>query len=302
MSGSPAVLNERSVNGLLLVDKPVGCTSHDVVSVVRRAARTKRVGHAGTLDPFASGLLVIAVGPCTRLLPYLASEPKVYDATIAFGSETNTDDGTGVTIREAPLPDMDLLPVATAALTGVLAQVPPAFSAKHINGQRAYVLARRRESVTIPARDIVVHQWEIQAITDKTVEARIVCGGGTYIRALARDLGVQLHSAAYCALLRRVASGTAHIAQAVAYNSLVPGAIADGVVPLQNPLPMLEPMAHEVLNDETGVALSCGRSIPATQSGARAALIRHGQVVAIAERTSPDQWQPRVVLSMNTSS
>lgn len=309
MSGSPAIPNERSVTGLLLVDKPAGCTSHDVVSVVRRAARTKRVGHAGTLDPFATGLLVIAVGPCTRLLPYLASEPKVYDAVIAFGSETNTDDSTGVTTRTAPLPDLATLPGATAALTGTLAQIPPAFSAKHVDGQRAYVMARRGEAVALPPNDIVVHEWIIQSTAHiaatastpatVTVNARITCGGGTYIRALARDLGLAMHSAAHCASLRRVSSGHAHIEQAVPYASLMPGAIADGLVSLHNPLTMLEPMAHEQLDDAGLAALSHGRSVPATHPGARAALVRGNTVVAIAERSGVDEWQPRVVLLSN---
>lgn len=305
MNGSQATPSERSITGLLFVDKPAGSTSHDVVGVVRRAARTKRVGHAGTLDPFATGLLVIAIGPCTRLLPYLNSEPKVYDAVIHFGSETNTDDRTGVVTREAALPDMSGLPVAVAALTGTMAQVPPAFSAKHVHGQRAYDLARRGDVVDIPANDVTIHHWEIGDVTHDTVHARITCAGGTYIRALARDLGREMQSAAHCRALRRVRSGAANIAIATPYTALMPGAIADGLVTLHAPLALLAPMVHVELDDDGLTALSHGRTIAAgyetahaeAHTWSRAALLRDGQVLAIAERAPENRWQPRVVLS-----
>src|SRR5215213_3690717 len=130
---------------MLYVDKPAGITSHDVVAVIRRAARSKRVGHAGTLDPFATGLLVVAVGPCTRLLPYVDGEPKVYRAVIRFGFETDTDDCTGAVTLERPLPELSgaALHTAVASLTGNIEQLPPAYSAKHVGGVRAYKLARR---------------------------------------------------------------------------------------------------------------------------------------------------------------
>lgn len=296
MSGSREPLSRQPVNGLLLVDKPAGCTSHDIVGVIRRAARTKRVGHAGTLDPFATGLLVVAIGACTRLLPYLNSEPKVYDATIQFGVETNTDDSTGIEVRAAPLPDMHALPLAVQSLTGNLAQIPPAFSAKHVDGQRAYVMARRGDVVTLPPVNVIVHEWIVGAVTADRLDARIVCGGGTYVRALARDLGRELASAAHCAALRRVASGTAHLRDAVAYSTLTPGAIADGAIVLHAPLMYLEPMTHVALDAPGMTALSHGRTIPARDTGDRAALLRDGDVVAIAERVAGDLWQPRVVL------
>ncbi|HEY0930776.1 MAG TPA: tRNA pseudouridine(55) synthase TruB, partial [Gemmatimonas sp.] len=184
-------------SGVLYVDKPVGRSSHDIVGVVRRAARTKRVGHAGTLDPFATGLLVVAIGPSTRLLPYIVGEPKVYDATIRFGAETDTDDSTGTVVREADLlhPDLladamhPLLTAAQAALTGRIAQVPPQYSAKHVDGTRAYDLARRGHTVELAPVTVHVHRWEWRGAGDNTLDVRITCGGGTYIRALARDLG-----------------------------------------------------------------------------------------------------------------
>ena len=300
MSGSRAVPSEPRVMGLLFVDKPAGITSHDVVSVVRRAARSTRVGHAGTLDPFATGLLVVAVGTCTRLLPYLAGEPKVYDAVIQFGTETDTDDRTGTVIREAPLPDFSALPHAIASLTGPIAQVPPAFSAKHVDGQRAYDVARRGGVVDLPPVAVQVHGWEIRETGADRITVRITCGGGTYIRALARDLGRALHSAAHCADLRRVASGSASVQEAVPLERLTPGAIVDGAVALRSPLPALDAMAHETLDDDGIRALSFGRAVPATVEGTRAALLYSGDIVAIADRVHDpvrgDRWQPRVVL------
>ncbi len=297
-------------SGLLYVDKPAGMTSHDVVSVVRRAARSKRVGHAGTLDPFATGLLVLAVNSATRLLPYVVGEPKVYDAVIRFGQETDTDDRTGEVTREASAPSAEVLadfaaaPLceAIAALTGHLAQVPPAFSAKHVNGERAYAIARRGDVVDLPPVDVHVWGWGWLASTTDSLTVRITCGGGTYIRALARDLGRALGSAAHCEVLRRVASGAAHVSDATTLEQLEPGSILDGRVLLRSPLSTLGAIAHEPL-DEAGVAaLRVGRRIPATLPGDRGALLWNDAVVAMAERVSGDWWQPRVVMLADEAS
>lgn len=290
--------------GLLLVDKPAGISSHDVVGVVRRAVRHRRVGHAGTLDPFATGLLVVAVGKVTRLLPYIGGEPKVYEATIAFGEETDTDDVTGTPVRTAPRPDVLALCVADsperrlaeAPLTGVIEQIPPSYSAKHVEGRRAYDLARRGQEVALRPVSIVVHRWEWLHATSEEVTVRITCGGGTYIRALARDLGRALGSAAHCRVLRRVASGAASVSQAVPLAQLKPGSVADGHVSMRSPLSLLVDMAHEPLDDAQIAALRFGRTIAASRPGQRAALLRTGEVVAIADRTADDRWQPRVVL------
>jgi tRNA pseudouridine55 synthase len=291
-------------SGLLYVDKPAGITSHDVVSVVRRAARSKRVGHAGTLDPFATGLLVLAVNSATRLLPYVMGEPKVYDAVIRFGHETDTDDATGEVTRKAISPDAELLanpgdaPLreAITALTGRLAQVPPAFSAKHINGERAYALARRGERVELAPVDVHVTSWEWLASTAGSLTVRVTCGGGTYIRALARDLGRALGSAAHCESLRRVASGAARVDDAEPLDRLEPGSIVDGRVLLRSPLSALGAVAHEPLDEAGLAALRVGRRMAATVPGARGALLWQETVVAIAERVAGDWWQPRVVM------
>jgi tRNA pseudouridine55 synthase len=291
-------------SGLLYVDKPAGVSSHDVVSMVRRAARTKRVGHAGTLDPFATGLLVIAVGPCTRLLPYIVGEPKVYETRLRFGVETETDDATGAPIRSAPCPAASVLadpanPARLAAerqLTGRIMQVPPAYSAKHVDGRRAYELARRGDTVTLAPVPVQVHDWQWRGGADGELLTRITCGGGTYIRALARDLGRALGSAAHCATLRRIASGPAHVDHAVPVAVLEPGSIADGRVSLQAPLDALGDVARQPLDDDQLADLRHGRRVRATVGGDRAALLLGSEVVSIADRVDHDRWQPRLVL------
>jgi tRNA pseudouridine55 synthase len=135
-------MRDATTDGLLLVDKPAGVTSHDVVLAARRAFGESRIGHAGTLDPFATGLLVLLLGRATRLLPHLDGVPKEYEATIALGRETDTDDRDGVTLRECPPPTDEAIAEAIGQLTGALEQVPPAYSAKRVGGRRAYVAAR----------------------------------------------------------------------------------------------------------------------------------------------------------------
>ncbi|AMW04862.1 hypothetical protein GEMMAAP_08460 [Gemmatimonas phototrophica] len=279
-------------------------SSHDVVAVVRRAARTRRVGHAGTLDPFATGLLVLAVGPCTRLLPYIVGDPKVYEADVRFGSETDTDDATGSVTVTAPAPpnarlshaDDPVRRAAEATLTGAIAQIPPSYSAKHVDGQRAYDLARKGRDVSLAPVQVRVDTWEWLAGDHETLRTRITCGGGTYIRALARDLGRALGSAAHCGTLRRMASGPATVGEAVLLEDLSPGAIAEGRVRLRSPLSLLGNIGHEHLGDDQLTDLRHGREVAASQPGHRAALLRDGVVVAIAERSARNRWQPRVVM------
>ena len=300
----PVIGEHQSVttNGLLLVDKPAGVTSHDVVACGRRAVASKRVGHAGTLDPFATGLLVLGVGHATRLLPYLDGEPKVYEAQIQFGFETNTDDSTGVETRSGAAPDWGTLHSAIEALTGNLAQIPPAFSAKHVNGERAYAMARRGESVELAPVNVVVHQWAVSARTDTTLTATITCGGGTYVRALARDLGRLVGSAAHCGALRRIRSGACDVRDALSIGLLVRGALADGVIALRSPLPALQDMTTVFVDAAQEFDIRNGRSIAALQEGARAVLVdRAGDIVSIAMRTEMNRWQPRLVIPAASS-
>lgn len=192
---------------MLLVDKPAGMTSHDVVQQVRRIYGERSIGHLGTLDPFATGLLILLLGRATRLANFLSVDPKVYEATIQFGAETETDDSTGSVVRTAPMPATEAVRAAIRSLTGVISQVPPAYSAKSVEGTRAYDAARRGEPLELAAVNVRVDSWQLNKVGDDFVHATITCGSGTYVRALARDLGRLTSSAAHLSALRRVRIG-----------------------------------------------------------------------------------------------
>lgn len=204
----------------MLVDKPAGITSHDVVDAVRRAYGERSVGHLGTLDPFATGLLLVLVGRATRLATFLDIEPKVYEAVIAFGSETDTDDSTGEETRVAPAPAQSDVRAAIRTLTGEISQVPPAYSAKKVGGRRAYDAARSGEPMELQPAMVTVHRWDVDSFEKGRLRATITCGGGTYIRALARDLGRASGSAAHLASLRRTRVGRFDVADAVRPDAL----------------------------------------------------------------------------------
>ncbi|MEO7520539.1 MAG: hypothetical protein ABIW79_01855, partial [Gemmatimonas sp.] len=231
---------------------------------------------------------------------YVVGEPKVYRAGIRFGFETDTDDSTGSETAHATAPDLSRraeLQTAIELLTGAVQQTPPAFSAKHVNGQRAYALARKGAHVDLASVTVLVHSWSIRGVDADRLEVEITCAGGTYIRALARDLGRAMHSAAHCESLRREASGPARVLDAVTLERLAPGSIADGVVPLRPPLPLLGDVAHEPLNEVALRDVLHGRAVSATVPGARAALLHGDRIVAIATRTADERWQPTVVLA-----
>jgi tRNA pseudouridine55 synthase len=280
-----------STEGLLLIDKPAGMTSHDVVAIARRALGEPRIGHTGTLDPFATGLLVLLVGRVTRLLPYLDAEPKVYDARIRFGAETDTDDASGRVVREAPLPIREDVDRGIAALTGTLDQHPPAYSAKQVGGRRAYDAARRGTPVQLPPSRVTVHSWAVRARTTDTLDAVITCSGGTYVRALARDLGRQAGSAAHLAGLRRTASGPFQVRDAQGLDAL-----RDGRFALLPALRALSSLAVEELDADGAERATRGNLVNATVAGERAALLGpNGDLIAVAERSGAS-WQPRTVL------
>jgi tRNA pseudouridine55 synthase len=195
-------------------------TSHDVVQQVRRIYAERSIGHLGTLDPFATGLLVLLLGRATRLSNFLDLEPKVYEAVITFGSETDTDDSTGTVIRQAPPPAEVAMREAVRLLTGTIPQVPPAYSAKSVDGTRAYDAARRGEPLVLQPVDITVHGWDIRGIESGSLSATVTCSGGTYIRALARDLGRLTSSAAHLGALRRTRVGAFDVADAATLDTL----------------------------------------------------------------------------------
>lgn len=211
------------MHGFLNIDKPLGMTSHDVVAYIRRRSGQKRAGHAGTLDPSATGVLIIGLGKATRLIPYVQDETlKRYTGIVTLGIQTTTDDAEGDIIATAPVPNLTQadLDQIVAPLRGNILQIPPMYAALHHNGQRLYDLARRGEIVERVARPVLVEQLDILAWHSPELTLDIVCGKGTYIRALARDLGHILGCGAHLSSLRRTAVGSFRIEQAIGLEQL----------------------------------------------------------------------------------
>lgn len=281
-----------STDALVLVDKPAGLTSFDVVRVVQRTLGAHKAGHTGTLDPFATGLLVILTGRATRLIPHVPGEPKVYTATILFGEERDTDDVTGAVTRQAPLPDPALLRGAVERLTGELLQRPPDYSAKKVQGRRAYAIARRGEVPVMEPAAVRVDSWEVLAEEWPSVRVRIRCGPGTYIRALARDLGREMHSAACLAGLRRERAGPFDVGDANAWDR-----VSEGRLEARPVRDALGAMPVQVVDADDARRLSHGMAVEAALVVERAALVSAGgELLAVARRDN-DRWQPEVVLA-----
>jgi tRNA pseudouridine55 synthase len=217
---APEAEDAAGPHGLLLIDKPAGLTSHDIVLIARRGYGQRSIGHLGTLDPFATGLLVLLLGKSTRLANFIDVEPKVYDARIRFGSETDTDDSTGSVTRTAPPPSPGSALTAVESLTGVIEQTPPDYSAKSVDGERAYKAARKGTPLALKPVSVTVHRWKVGEQNGEFLSATITCSGGTYIRALARDLGRATGSAAHLESLRRVAMGPLHVRDAMTLDEL----------------------------------------------------------------------------------
>jgi tRNA pseudouridine55 synthase len=216
-----------SASGLVIVDKPGGMTSHDVVARIRRLAGTRRVGHAGTLDPMATGVLVVGVEKATRLLGHLTLTEKEYDATIRLGQATDTDDADGDVVSQASAAGVtqDRLAAGMAALRGEISQVPPAVSAVKVGGQRAYKLTREGTPPTLAARTVTVREFALREVRRDgdlvDADVSVTCSSGTYIRALARDLGADLGVGGHLTHLRRTRvgpyrAGDAHTLDALA--------------------------------------------------------------------------------------
>ncbi|MCW2942287.1 MAG: tRNA pseudouridine 55 synthase [Actinomycetia bacterium] len=256
------------VSGLVVVDKPAEWTSHDVVSKMRRLAGTRRVGHAGTLDPMATGVLVIGVEKATRLLGHLALTEKGYDAVIRLGQSTNTDDAEGeltATASTAHVTD-EALRAEIAVLTGAIQQTPPQVSAIKVDGQRAYKMARKGEEVALKARPVTVHEFEVHEITRTggliDVRASITCSSGTYIRALARDLGAALGTGGHLTYLRRTRVGPYDLSMARTLDQLAEDCV---VLPIGDAVTAAFPR-REVSEDQARSVAHGGR-LPAAGLG-----------------------------------
>ena len=283
-------MRDRRADGLLLVDKPAGITSHAAVDRARHSIGTRRIGHAGTLDPFATGLLILLVGRATRLLPFLDAEPKVYRATIRFGVQTSTDDPEGDPVLEAPVPDDAAVDRAISSLTGHLLQRPPAFSAKRLGGVRAYAAARRGEPLALEPVGVTVYEWRVLARDAADLDVEIRCSGGTYVRALARDLGEAAGSAAHLAALRRTRSGRFDVSDARPLEALDRGDIE--MIP---PTTAVAQLPTQLLDDLDAKRVIHGQTVVAQTTGDVAALCHHDELLAVAVRDGAS-WRPKVVM------
>ncbi len=213
---------KKSVDGVLLVDKKSGLTSHDVVERFRRKAKVKKAGHTGTLDPLATGLLVLCVGRATRLQAYLMGMEKTYEGTIQFGWATDSYDAAGTPVgepHERVVSHIYFKPYLER-FVGAIEQMPPAFSAKKIDGVRAYELARRGEEVKLEPKRVTVYEFEITSVSGSTAQFRVRSSAGTYVRSLAHDLGKAIGIPAHLKSLRRTAIGTFHVDKAIPFDKL----------------------------------------------------------------------------------
>jgi tRNA pseudouridine55 synthase len=248
------------VDGVLIVDKPVGPTSHDVVDRVRRVLKVKRVGHTGTLDPLASGVLPLCIGKATRFARFLTGHDKSYEATIRFGFATTTDDAQGQPLGAAQAVTLDRDALATAAetLVGEILQLPPSFSAKQTAGRRHYEIARAGQPVERTACRVTVSSLDVVGVEGDRAHVEVSCSAGTYVRALARDLGEALGVGAHLAALRRTRSGPFVAAQALPLADVDPERAVQRLVPLDG---LLQEMPAIRVGEEGLRALRHGRSV-----------------------------------------
>jgi len=278
-------------SGILLVDKPQGLTSHDVVARARRALGTRKVGHAGTLDPMATGLLVLGVGSSTRLLHHLVGADKEYLATIRLGQVTTTDDADGdvvetATSGAAAALDSDAVTSGIAALTGDILQVPSAVSAIKVGGERAYARVRAGESVVLAARPVTVGAFEllgrreIDGLLD--LDVRVACSSGTYVRALARDLGSRLGVGGHLTALRRTRVGPFSVADAAPLEGLDASRLLSPAAAAAAVFPVLALTAPQAVDLGHGKRVDLGATAVA-DSGLRAAVGPDGRLVALVE-------------------
>jgi tRNA pseudouridine55 synthase len=280
-----------TTSGLVLIDKPQGWTSHDAVARTRRLANTRKVGHAGTLDPMATGLLILGINSSTRLLTYVVGLDKEYLATIRLGAATTTDDAEGEELTRAPAETVDALARAAitagiAELTGDIRQRPSAVSAIKVDGKRAYARVRAGEDVELPARPVTVSEFALLRSTSVDgfldLEVRVVCSSGTYIRALARDLGARLGVGGHLTSLRRTRIGPFGIDDADPLDDL------DVARALIGPADAACRLFDRFdLDDQRALELSQGKRIPApagsADGGPVAAVDQTGRLVGLAE-------------------
>lgn len=298
------------LDGILVIDKPIGPTSHDVVGLIRRLAATKRVGHGGTLDPFATGVLPVFLGRGTRVVEFHLRDDKAYRATICFGESSTTDDLEGErTPATGPAPDRAAVEAALPSFTGPIEQRPPAFSAIKVGGRRAYAMARAGESVELTARSVTIHgidliEWDATDPQRPVAIVEVRCSAGTYIRSLARDLGEALGSAGYLGALRRTAAGPFKVETALTLDEVRHAAAGGpgGLLPLLRPVDAgLERFPDVVLTAPELAAVAKGQFVR-PEAGFTAGAERYrlrapsGALAAIAIEAGPGRLAPDKVL------
>ncbi len=284
--------------GLLSVDKPEGPTSHDMVALARRILDIRRIGHTGTLDPFASGLLILCVGWATRLAEYLIALPKRYVAVIRLGEQTDTDDRTGTLIARneswRDIGESELVD-ALSKQVGVIEQRPPDYSARKVEGTRAYTLARQGAYVPLEARTVRVDRLDLRALTPPDVTVEVDCSGGTYVRALARDLGRQLGCGAHLRRLRRTRIGDFGVERAMAMAEETGRAELVGA--LRPPEEVVAHLPTREVDEALATALGHGRPIRDPGGGEAEgplAVLQGGTLVAVAVSRDGRLWPKKV--------
>jgi tRNA pseudouridine55 synthase len=287
--------------GLLNLNKPAGMTSRRVVDRVQKLGRRLKAGHAGTLDPLASGVLVVCVGAATRLIPYVQAMPKRYSATFLLGRQSPTEDVDGpvTELADPPIPSLDAITKAARGLTGEILQRPPAFSALKVEGRRAYDLARAGRPVDLKPRRVTVYRLEVEAYQYPELRLAVECGSGTYVRSLGRDLAASLGTAAVMSQLVRLAIGRFTIEDAAVLESLRPDNWLDHLLP---PLRAVEMLPRVALTDPEIARVRAGQAIakrvPHGAAVYAAGLRGHGRLVAILAPRAPGLWGPACNLPM----
>lgn len=291
------------LHGILLVDKEPGWTSHDVVAKARGLTGQRKIGHTGTLDPAASGLLVLCLGDATRLVEYMSGHEKCYTGTIRLGVRTETDDAEGAVTetREAPPRAEVDLQALTARFTGEIAQRPPAYSAISVAGQRAYAVARRGGSIDLPERTVAVHELRLRWAGPAELDVVLRCSAGTYVRSLARDIGAALGCGAHLATLRRTAAGHFRVAQAVTIGELADaarqGVASDLLLPADEGVTDVE---AAIVTGDHATMLGQGKRLPPAGQISREGLLRvysaAGQFVGMGSADGDGWIRPLKVL------
>lgn len=281
------------MHGFLNIDKAAGMTSHDVVAYVRRLSAQKRVGHAGTLDPAATGVLVLGLGAATRLISYVQDDThKRYTGVVSLGAQTTTDDAEGDIIHTAAVPELglDRLEQVLEAFRGTILQVPPMYSALHHQGRRLYEIARSGEEVERIARPVLIEQLDIIDWQAPKLTLNILCGKGTYIRSLARDIGQALGCGAHLSSLRRTAVGTFLIEQAISLDQLG-SHLRQALLPPETAVaswPSLYPTQEQLRQLRNGMPIEAQPNILTNRARVHD---QQGILVALVERKH-DSWQP----------